>query len=273
MTQVETLGSARSPSLPMLVFGSMIAHAIAILLAITLPNLLPRSHPNAFGGPSGSGGLNVMTVDLGRGIEAKPLAAPVNQMEPAPALRIAKTKPEEEPELTSKLTIPDINPKKKPKDEPTATSTLNQAKRKVEGQFGTGTDTKKDSGKSGNLGHGKSGVGAVGIGDGGQGGYGTGTGVEFPFPWYIEQVLTKLQISWVKPYLGNVESKEYGATVYFVIERNGQVSEVKVEQSSGIESLDRSAQSAVYGAAPFGPLPPQWTESSLAFRIRFTHTP
>jgi len=207
------------------------------------------------------------------GLQGKPSPVPVTQMEPAPALRIAKTKPEEEPELTSKLSIPEPNPKKKPKDEPTATSTLNQAKRKVEGPFGTGIDTKKDSGKSGNQGHGKSGVGAVGIGDSGPGGYGTGTGAEFPFPWYIEQVLTKLQISWVKPYLGNVESKEYAATVYFVIERNGQVSEVKIDQSSGIESLDRSAQSAVYGAAPFGPLPPQWTESTLAFRIRFTHTP
>ena len=273
MTRTETLSHPRSPSLPTLVFVSMIAHALAILLAITLPSILPRSRPNAFGGPAGSGGLNVMTVDLGMGLQGKPSPVPVTQMEPAPALRIAKTKPEEEPELTSKLSIPEPNPKKKPKDEPTATSTLNQAKRKVEGPFGTGIDTKKDSGKSGNQGHGKSGVGAVGIGDSGPGGYGTGTGVEFPFPWYIEQVLTKLQISWVKPYLGNVESKEYAATVYFVIERNGQVSEVKIDQSSGIESLDRSAQSAVYGAVPFGPLPPQWTESTLAFRIRFTHTP
>jgi TonB family protein len=273
MTHVGTLGQPRSPSLLFLIFGSVVAHAFAILLAIILPGILPHSRPKPFGGPSGSGGLNVMTVDLGMGSQGKRSATPVNQMEPAPALRIAKTKPEEEPEITSKLTLPDPNPKKKPKDEPTATSTLNQSKRKSEGVFGTGTDTKKDSGKSGNEGHGKSGVGAVGSGENGPGGSGTGTGVEFPFPWYVEQVLTKLQISWVKPYLGNVESKEYAATVYFVIERNGQVSEVKIEQSSGIESLDRSVQSAVYGAAPFGPLPPQWTESTLAFRIRFTHTP
>lgn len=273
MTRVETLGQPRSPSLLFLIFASIVAHAFAILLAIILPGILPHSKQKPFGGPSGAGGLNVMTVDFGMGAEGKRSELPVNQMEPAPALRIAKTKPAEEPEAISKLTLPDPNQKKKPKDEPTATSTLNQSKRKAEGVFGTGTDTKKDSGKSGNEGHGKSGIGAVGIGSNGPGGAGTGTGVEFPFPWYTEAVLTKLEINWVKPYLANVEPKEYGAVVYFVIERNGQVSQVQVEQSSGIPALDRSAQSAVLGAAPFPPLPPQWTESTLAFRIRFTHTP
>lgn len=273
MTRAETLRPSRSPSLPVLIFVSIIAHAFAILLAIVVPGILPHGRPEPFGGPSGGGGLNVMTVNLGAGLPGKRSPVPVTQMEPAPALRISKTQPEEEPKLESKLTLPDPNQKKKPKDEPTAKSTLNQPKRKTEGPFGTGTDTKKDAGKSGTEGHGKSGVGAVGIGEGGPGGYGTGTGVAFPFPWYIEAVLTKLEISWVKPYLSDAAPKEYTAVVYFVIERNGQVDQVTIEQSSGIPALDRSAQSAVLGASPFPPLPPQWTESNLAFRIRFTHTP
>ena len=95
----------------------------------------------------------------------------------------------------------------------------------------------------------------------------------FPFPWYIEAVFTKLEINWVKPYLVNAEPREYTAVVYFIIGRNGQVSKVEVEQSSGIAALDRSAESAVLGSAPFPPLPNQWTEPELAFRVRFTHTP
>jgi protein TonB len=273
MTRVKTLGQPKSPSLMFMFFASILAHAVFIVTFLLVPGLLPRGKPQPFGGPSGGGGLDVMTVDFGLGQQGKPAAKPVDQQEPAPARYIAKTTKEEDVPLESKTSLPDPNQKKKKKDEPTEKSTLNQPQRKVEGPFGKGTDTSKQSGKSGDQGHGKSGIGTAGIGESGPGGYGTGTGVAFPFPWYIEAVFTKLEINWVKPYLVNAEPREYTAVVYFVIGRNGQVSRVEVEQSSGIAALDRSAESAVLGAAPFPPLPNQWTEQDLAFRVRFTHTP
>jgi TonB family protein len=258
-------------SFPMMLFVSILVHIGGLLVLLIAPSLLPRHKPEPFGGPSGSGG-NVMWVSTaGLGRIGKPSARNLTQQEPAPARYISKTTKEEEVPLLSKTVLPDLKPKKK-QDEPTAKETLNQRERKKEGEFGRGTDTSKDSGKSGNEGKGKFGVGTFGVGEGGEGGYGTGTGVPFPFPWYIENVFTKLELSWVKPILTDSSEQEYLVVLYFVILKNGQVRNVTLEQSSGIPALDRSAQSAILGAAPFPPLPYQWTEPELAFRVRFVYT-
>ena len=112
----------------------------------------------------------------------------------------------------------------------------------------------------------------IGIDVGGEGGFGTGTGRPFPFPWYIENVIDKIELSWKKPFLAE-QSKDYKTVVYFIISRTGKVSGVKTEESSGITALDRSCESAILGAAPFPPLPNQWTEPVIAFRLTFVSTP
>jgi TonB family protein len=265
-----TISHSRAASFPFMLFLSIIGHFVLLALFIFAPALFPSLKRAPFGGPSGSGGLNVMTVDFGLGKAGKPAKQPVTETEPAPARDIAKkTMPEEIP-LVSKTELPEPV-KKKVKDEPTEKETLNQAQRKKEGIFGKGTDTKTESGKSGKQGKAEFGLGAFGAGEGGPGGYGTGTGIPFPFPWYIESDLTKIEINWMKPYIVEKEPQEYIAVVYFVINRAGQVRNVTLEQSSGIAALDRSAESAVMGAAPFPPLPNQWTEPELAFRLRFRY--
>jgi protein TonB len=247
---------------------SVAAHAIGLLLVLVAPYILPHRNPEPFGGPGGSGGLNVMTVDFGKGKIGPQAKKPVADTEPAPAKQIKKVTEPDEVEAESKLTLPEEKPKK---DEPTAKATLNQKERKMEGPFGKGTDTKKDSGKTGNSGTGQFGVGTFGTGDG-SGGFGTGTGKPFPFPWYIESVLQKIELKWVKPYVQEDNPQQYNCVVYFVITRAGQVRDVKVERSSGIPTLDRSAESAVMSATPFPPLPNQWLEPDLAFRITFSYT-
>lgn len=256
-------------SFPFMMVMSMAAHVIGILFVLVAPYILPRRSPSVFGGPGGTGG-NVVIVEFGKGKSGKPAAKPVTEEEPAPAKQIAKINKEEEAELESKLTLPDEEKTKK-KDEPTAKATLNQRERKSEGPFGPGTDTRKESGISGNKGSGQFGVGTFGA-DGGEGGYGTGTGTPFPFPWYIENVITKIESNWVKPYVLETTPQQYACVVYFVITRAGQVRDVKVERGSGIPALDRSAESAVLGSTPFPPLPNQWLEHDLSFRITFSYT-
>jgi len=254
-------GHSKEASFPLMLFASFMAHILALIVFIAAPQILPRSKRPTFGGSGPAGGLNVMTVDFRLGQPKE---------EPAPARYLKKYTQVEEPKVESKLEFPDEQ-KKKVKEQPAAKETLNvpAAKRKVEGQFGKGTDMSKDAGKSGKSGHGGIGLGS---GEGGLGA-GTGTGVPFPFPWYVEAVLTKLEISWAKPPLHNVPPRDYTAVIYFLIKRNGQASRAEIETSSGIPTLDRSAVDAVYAASPFPPLPNQWTEPDLAFRIRFTHTP
>ena len=43
-------------------------------------------------------------------------------------------------------------------------------------------------------------------------------------------------------------------------------------EESGIPALDRSAESAILNSQPFPPLPAQWTDPDLAFRLTFQYT-
>ena len=267
---------AKQASLPVMIFVSVFGHALAILLFLVFPGLISTGDPEPFGGPGGPGGnvLWVSTSAIGR--EGKPSQKELTQEEPAPAARIKKlTEPDETVPLPSKTEFPEEVKTKPIKDEPTAKETLNRplSQRKEKGtEFGRGTDRTETAGQSGTGGRGKTGVG-IGIGGPGEGGSGTGTGVPFPFPWYVEIVKTKIEIAWRKPFLNQSTPQEYLTTVYFVIQRNGQVRGIKVEEASGILPLDRSCESAISGAAPFPPLPNQWTEPELAFRLTFRYTP
>lgn len=238
---------------------SLIAHLLSILLFVLLPHILPHHPRQAFGGPSG-GGYNVNWVRLGP-TSLKPKA----EQEAAPPSKIEKLNKEEEVELKSKLTLPDQSTKKKEETQPKAT--LNQPEKKLTGPFSTGKNTKtgatttgvKFSANTGREGPGPSGPSST-------------TGVEFPFPWYIDRVIDKVEGTWVKPFISQPPAQPLQTVVYFVITRTGQVKDVKVEQQSGIPALDRSAESAIYNSQPFPPLPPQWTEPDLAFRLTFQYT-
>jgi TonB family protein len=88
---------------------------------------------------------------------------------------------------------------------------------------------------------------------------------DFPFAYYVEQLLSLIGANWFKP-----ESAE-GTTcvVSFRIMRSGQVTEVKVDSSSGVSYYDRAAARAVYAANPLPPLPPDYRNESLGVHLKF----
>jgi protein TonB len=59
------------------------------------------------------------------------------------------------------------------------------------------------------------------------------------------------------------------AVVTFEIQRDGQVRNIRIEQSSGNGLLDNSAQRAIAEAAPFPPLPAQYSGSSATVEFWF----
>ena len=61
--------------------------------------------------------------------------------------------------------------------------------------------------------------------------------------------------------------------VTFDIARDGTTPEHPHLQSSGIPSLDRSAQRAVIEASPLPAVPPTWTEATVPVTMRFDLTP
>lgn len=88
----------------------------------------------------------------------------------------------------------------------------------------------------------------------------------FPYPWYITQVREALWNSWTErmPSGGTLR-----CTVRFRIAKDGSVSGVSVETSSGNRLFDNAAESAAKAAAPFQPLPGGFTEDSLTVHVDF----
>ncbi len=93
----------------------------------------------------------------------------------------------------------------------------------------------------------------------------TSLDADFPFAYYVEQLLSLIGANWFKP-----ESAEsVSCVVSFRVLRSGQVTEVKVDSTSGVSYYDRAAARAVYAANPLPPLPPDYRNDSLGVHLKF----
>jgi protein TonB len=90
--------------------------------------------------------------------------------------------------------------------------------------------------------------------------------------WYGAAVKAALESVWAKPYLEDVQGTA-SVIVAFDIARDGKTSGIRILQSSGIPSLDRSAQRAVIEASPLPAVPPTWTEATIPVTMRFDLSP
>jgi TonB family protein len=87
---------------------------------------------------------------------------------------------------------------------------------------------------------------------------------DFPFAWYLKIVQSKITAGWnqwVQP--------GHQPVVVFTIERDGRVSGITIDKSSGNTWYDQKALRTINDAAPFPPLPPEWTKPGLTIKIGF----
>jgi TonB family protein len=89
--------------------------------------------------------------------------------------------------------------------------------------------------------------------------------VDFPFSFYVDQMLQLIGANWLKPDVpdGTV------TVVGFRIQRDGRISDVNIISASGIGVYDRAAVRAVYAANPLPPLPPEFRGENLGIHLRF----
>lgn len=85
----------------------------------------------------------------------------------------------------------------------------------------------------------------------------------FTYGYYVDQMLALISTNWVRPPVGSgVE-----AVVYYRIQRDGRVTELRIVHSSGINSFDLAVLRAVQSSSPLPPLPRGFKDGSLGVNL------
>jgi protein TonB len=87
---------------------------------------------------------------------------------------------------------------------------------------------------------------------------------DFPFAWYLSRVQAKVTERWAGKALPGQQP-----VAVFEISREGQVSKLAIEKTSGNSYYDQAALRAITEANPFPPLPPEFTGQTLRVHLGF----
>jgi outer membrane biosynthesis protein TonB len=94
-------------------------------------------------------------------------------------------------------------------------------------------------------------------------------GIEFPFPEYLQNIVSQVLRRWQRPF----ESTPLEAEVAFMVHRDGSVTDLQFVRRSGNFAFDLEAQGAIEEAGrfkAFGDLPDGWTPDVLFVRFFFS---
>ena len=91
------------------------------------------------------------------------------------------------------------------------------------------------------------------------------------YNYYLNTILARISESWANPYYG--QNRTFLARVFFVIERDGTIKDVKLEDSSGDRTYDASCTRALLVTGKLPPLPPEFTGERLRLHLEFEYKP
>jgi len=216
------------------------------------------SFPGGAGGGGGSSGE-------GGGVEEKLAETALPERE---TLRDLTT-----PQKLQQETVPALrHPVEKPQKE---TRTKTEKKAAIQKQSAGTREAEAGSAKGKGSGPGS------GVRLGGGLGSGTETGSafssqiglsNFPFTYYLQIIIDRVSNNWFTSLVSPGITGSFQSTAHFRIYKNGQISEPKIEESSGIRSLDLSALRAIKTSAPFPPLPGAYEDEYLGIYLIFEHS-
>ncbi|HLH72064.1 MAG TPA: TonB family protein [Chloroflexota bacterium] len=92
------------------------------------------------------------------------------------------------------------------------------------------------------------------------------------YGWYVNAITRAISNNWLKSMVDSSVQKAPRVYISFSIARDGTVSSVQVQQSSGIPSLDRSAQRAVLASSPLPALPGDYRGGSVSVNFYFEYS-
>jgi periplasmic protein TonB len=91
----------------------------------------------------------------------------------------------------------------------------------------------------------------------------------FNFAYYGTSLQTKLSNNFFPPPNAFVPGRAFETTVFFVIGKNGELIDHRIDQSSGFPQLDEAAERAVLVSQPYPPLPVGFRGTELGVTMRF----
>ena len=109
---------------------------------------------------------------------------------------------------------------------------------------------------------------------GAKGGFGiTGGGGDFGtrYGWYVRVIQQKVSENWLRYEVDPRITSAQRVYITFDVARDGHPSNVRVEQSSGVPSLDISATRALERIETFGPLPADYPGSKISVEYWFDY--
>jgi len=231
---------------------------VGVTAAIILYSVFVHGRPGQSWGAGGGG--DAIGVSLVSNIPLPTSSVQTQNVLANESQGITKSLPkpvEKEPEA---IPIPDKTSKKKPKPVTTASRAKTEPLAEPTNQvpFGEGGPV---SGPYGTFNAG-----------GAHGGFGfTGGGGDFGsrFAYYVRGVQQKVSENWLKYEVDPRVNDARRVYVTFDIERSGRPTNVVVEQSSGVPSLDMSAVRAIQRIDTFGQLPNEYSGSKVSVEFWF----
>jgi protein TonB len=210
------------------------------------------------------GGGSAMGVTLVSSVPLPATPAPTQNVLANESKGVTKSEPKVEEKEPDAIEIQGKNTKVKPKKTPTPTKAnpkpaLEEETNQV--AFGEGGPV---SGPYGSF--------AAG---GAKGGFGiTGSGGDFgtKFGWYVQIIQRKVSDNWLKYEVDPRITSAQRVYITFDVARDGHPYNVRVEQSSGVPSLDVSATRALQRIDTFGPLPPDYSGSNISVEYWFDYS-
>jgi protein TonB len=236
-------------------FGLHLAFAVFVVLYATFISGFGRNSWGSGGGGDAMGATLVSSVPL------PAVPAETTNVLATESKGLSKSQPtvqEKEPEA---IPIPDKNTKTKIRPAPVKTET----QRKPE----------PEPAESNQIPYGEGGPvsGPYTMNAGGaKGGFGfTGSGGDFGsrYSYYVQAVQRRVTENWLKYEVDPRITEAKRVYVTFDIARDGHPSNVEIEQSSGVPSLDQSAVRALQRIDSFGPLPVDYSGSKVSVEFWF----
>jgi len=234
---------------------------VAMTGLLLLYSVVLGSRPGTGWGAGGGG--SAMGVTL---VSTVPLPANPTQTQNVLANEskgLTQSQPKIEEKEPEAIEIQGKNAKIKPKKPPTPTKAKPQPEPEAESNqvaFGEGGPV---SGPYGNFtaGGAKGGFGVTG----GSGDFGS------LYAWYVRVIQQKVSENWLKYEVDPGISSAQRVYITFDVAKDGHPFNVRVEQSSGVPSLDISAVRAIQRIDTFGPLPPDYSGSKVSVEFWFDY--